>query len=407
MTTPQAAVRDSEGSPRTAAMTVVAVRSCDAELLGPEQLILAQAEHYRGTDTRFVIVNLSDGTPPAVALHEEAERRGIESVVVRDTSAFNAARMVPPLSRLFRQYRPDVIHTHGSKAETLTLFARGRGGAALVGSFYGRIAMGPLRWQLFDGASLVTLRAFGRVIANSQATARQLEAARFPMRKVRVVPSTVNMDVVSERSDVLRSISRGELGIAPSTPLVATMARLYDEKGHRFFLRAMPPLLDQHPELRWLIIGDGPLRSAIEDEARALGVADRLVFAGYRSEGWKLMAAADLCVVPSLREGISVSLLESAMLGMPIIATTAGGNPEVVQSQETGLLVRPGDSAELAQATHRLLNDPALAAKLGAQAAVRARAVFAPAAVCGATHHLYLEHPSVARRVAVGRGTST
>ncbi|MHB8378188.1 MAG: glycosyltransferase [Dehalococcoidia bacterium] len=375
----------------SASMTVVAVRSCDAELLGPEQLILAQAEYYRDKDVRYIIVNLSDGTPPIVELHDEAMRRGLASILVRDTSPLNAARMVPQIGRLFRRFRPDVIHTHGSKSEAVALCARGKRGAALVGSFYGRIAMGPWRWQLFDGASLVTLRAFDRVIANSHATAAQLERVRFPMRKVRVVPSTVNMVAVPERSEALRDMAREDLGIPLDAPLVATMARLYDEKGHRFFLRALPSLVAEHPAVRWLIIGDGPLRERLQAEARALGIADRLIFAGYRAEGWKLMAAADVCVVPSLREGISVSLLESAMLGMPIVATVAGGNAEVIRSGESGILVPSADVENLAAATNVLLHDPVFAARLGAGARARAQRVFSRGTVCALTHALYLD----------------
>lgn len=393
-------------SPRSAtadnaSMTVMAVRSCDAELLGPEQLILAQAEYYRDRDVRYIILNLSDGTPPVVELHNEANRRGLASILVRDTGKLNVGRMVPQISRLFRQFRPDVIHTHGSKSEAVTLCARGKRRAALVGSFYGRIAMGPWRWQFFDGASLVTLRAFDRVIANSRATAAQLERARFPMRKVSIVPSTVNMDAVTERSEALHAAARAELGIPADEPLVATMARLYDEKGHRFFLRALPSLVTEHPGLRWLIIGDGPLRERLQAEARALGVADRIIFAGYRAEGWKLMAAAQVCVVPSLREGISVSLLESAMLAMPIVATVAGGNPEVVRSGESGLLVPLADVENLAAATSALLHDPALAARFGAGARARALRAFSRGTVCASTHAVYLD----AMGATIARGT--
>ena len=372
-----------------APMTVVAVRSCDAELLGPEQLILAQAEYYRDTNVRFIIINLSDGTPPVVALHEEALRRGLESVLVQDTGTFNAVTMVPKLGKLLKEYLPDVIHTHGSKAETLSLLARGRVNAALVGSFYGRIAMGPLRWQLFDGASIVTLRAFDRVIANGWAPARELERFRFPGHKVRVVPSSVDATALPERTEKIRAQARREAGLSETEPLVVTMARLHSEKGHKYFLRALPAVREEFPDLRWLIVGDGPLKDEIESEARALGMADAISFFGYRSEGWRLVAAADVVVVPSLREGTSVSLLEAAMLGMPIVATIAGGNPEVILSGQTGLLVPTADSENLAAATMTLLRNPDWAAQLGRGAREMAKSRFGKNAICAQTHEQY------------------
>ena len=143
------------------------------------------------------------------------------------------------------------------------------------------------------------------------------------------------------------------------------------------------------PDATFVFAGDGPLRIALEAEARRLGVAVRCVFLGQRSDVPALLAAADLFVLPSLYEGLPVSVLEAMAAGRPVVATAIGGTDEAVTSEETGLLVAPRDPAALASAIRRLQADPALARRLAAAARGRVERDFSSEATARQVMAIY------------------
>ena len=128
------------------------------------------------------------------------------------------------------------------------------------------------------------------------------------------------------------------------------------------------------PRARFFLIGDGPLRGALEGQAAELGIADRVVFAGSRDDVFDLLPALDVFALSSRFEGLPIALLEAMATGIAPVTSSVGGIPEVITDGEDGLLVPPGDPAALASALDKVLNDPALRADLGRRAATRAAA---------------------------------
>jgi glycosyltransferase involved in cell wall biosynthesis len=162
---------------------------------------------------------------------------------------------------------------------------------------------------------------------------------------------------------------RIEFGLDATTPLVGTVSRLGEaRKGVNYFIDMVASVATRHPEARFLVVGDGTLRPALEAQAARLGIADRVIFTGERKDVAKLLAAMDVFVIPSLYEACQYSLLEAMAMGKPVVATPAGVAPDVVFDHETGLLVPLADGQALAQAVSELLNDRALAARVGARA---------------------------------------
>jgi glycosyltransferase involved in cell wall biosynthesis len=141
---------------------------------------------------------------------------------------------------------------------------------------------------------------------------------------------------------------------------VLTAARLDSQKGHEYLLRAAAGV----PEATFILAGDGPLRPRLEELARSLGLAERVLFLGHRDDVPALLASCDLFVLPSLYEGLPLSLLEAMASGRPAIATDVPGSNEVVHHAESGLLVPRADPLALADAIRRLLADPAAAERL-------------------------------------------
>nr|WP_308190367.1 glycosyltransferase family 4 protein [Pseudonocardia sp. TRM90224] len=152
-----------------------------------------------------------------------------------------------------------------------------------------------------------------------------------------------------------------DLGIAPGTPVVTIVAALREPKGHEFALRAWPTVRAAVPGATLLIVGDGPHRATLEGLAAGLGEGGEsgngVVFTGAREDVPALLRGSTLALLPSLTEALPTSLIESAATGLPAVATTVGGTPEVIEHGSTGTLVAPRDSEALASAVVELLGD--------------------------------------------------
>jgi glycosyltransferase involved in cell wall biosynthesis len=158
---------------------------------------------------------------------------------------------------------------------------------------------------------------------------------------------------------------RAELGLDPHQPVLLQVARFHPIKDHDTSICALARVLSHAPQTVLLLAGDGPTRANAEALAAQLGVADQVRFLGVRTDVPSLTAAADLFVLSSLCEGISVTLLEAMAAGLPIVATDAGGNGELVEHGHNGWLARTGSAASLADHLLSLLRDPDLRRRFG------------------------------------------
>ena len=171
---------------------------------------------------------------------------------------------------------------------------------------------------------------------------------------------------------------RRRLAIPPESVVVSTIASLVPIKGHGDLLCAMARVVKAVPDVRCVLVGDGPLRGELEQLAWRHGLSKTIVFAGVLDEDLKnaLIQMSDVVVLPSLSEGLPVALLEATAAGRPVVATDAGGNREIVEPGVTGLLVQPGDPAALATAILTVVSDKALAEQMGRAGRRRSEAAF-------------------------------
>ncbi|GAA2168130.1 glycosyltransferase involved in cell wall biosynthesis [Humibacillus xanthopallidus] len=187
---------------------------------------------------------------------------------------------------------------------------------------------------------------------------------------------------------------RGELGISDDAVVAITVANLRREKDYPNLLRAASLVLRRDPSIVMIAVGQGPLVDEVHALHRELGLGERFKLLGYRTDVPDLLAASDLFVLASAFEGLPVSIMEAMAAGLPVVATSVGGVPEVVVEEETGLLVRPGDSDALADAVLALAQDAPLRLKLGARAAERSQAFDIRAAI----HEQQRAYAALARR---------
>lgn len=275
--------------------------------------------------------------------------------------------------------RPDIVHSHGPRAHLFAgLALRGDNSVPLVSTAHGSFTQfalgheqefGDLRKRLrllkYESMEKLTGHLADRFIAVSEATRRDLiELAGVPAAKVEVVYNGVEeQNFVEQQLQELRL----RLECRPGDQLVVFAGRLAYHKGAGFFTVAAGTVT-KPPNVRFVIVGEGPMETEIRRRAARPPLAGRLTLTGRREDAVAIIAAADLFVLPSLSEGLPLTLLEAAMCGRAVVASNTGGIPEIVKNGETGLLTPPGDAAALAGAIESLLADPAGWERMGVAA---------------------------------------
>ena len=271
------------------------------------------------------------------------------------------------LLRYIRRENIAILHCH---LFTASLFGAGVARMAGVGAVL-ETCHGPEVWRMGKGlrASFWVDRQVGRLvdkyIAVSHAAERHLvENKRVPKNKIRVIHNGRELDrFAPANAQRRRAATRAALGLGDE-PVILTMARLDDQKGHRHLIDALAILAARRPNLVTLLAGEGPLEDSLRAQCARLGIADRVRFLGYRRDVPEILEAADIVVLPSLYEGLPLVAIEALAAGRPMVATEVDGTPEVVIHEKTGLLVPPANPAALAAAIERLLNNPSLASRL-------------------------------------------
>ncbi|MBU6429747.1 MAG: glycosyltransferase family 4 protein [Cyanobacteria bacterium REEB65] len=299
---------------------------------------------------------------------------GIVVHPVRLFGRFNLGGVLA-LWRLISSHRIQIVHYHGTRAGLPGCMAARLTAAAGVYTVHGW-ACHPRRDPLSPGLARLVERTISHasdvVVCVSQGDlATGLKLGLVNPARSRVIPNGVDPEncIVSGKS----LEQRRELGLHPGQRAIGLVGRLTEQKGQHLLIAAAPKILARHPEAVVVLVGDGTQRTRLENDARQRGIRDRVVFAGPRRDIPALMAALDVFVLPSLWEGMPISLLEAMAAGKPVVASDVHGSAEVVTDGETGLLVRRGDVAALAEAVCRVLEDTMLAAKLGEAARRKVR----------------------------------
>lgn len=317
---------------------------------------------------------------------QELEKLRISCRALPRMAARNTAASVRRLVRELRAADVDVFHAHlnwplACRHGIMAARLAGIRGVVATVHLYSPIAgvrFGRLKQRLQAGA-------LHRYIAVSNEVKNRLcEDLRVAEAKVRVVHNGVRLPPLEPPVD---GSLRSQLMGSTERSIVFTPARLHTQKGHRYLLQAAA----QIREAVFVLAGEGPERSSLESQAQSLGIQDRVRFLGQREDIPRLLASCDLFVLPSLIEGLPLSVLEAMAAGKPVIATDIGGTNEVVVQGETGLLVPPARPAELAAAIRGLLMDKSLADHLGAAGRQRARQMFSFDAMVQGVTEVYKE----------------
>lgn len=302
---------------------------------------------------------------------ETLESFGID-ITYLHRSKFDPATL-PALLKVIDAKRIDILHLHGYGATTFGRAAAAIRGIPAILHEHANLTDTPWFQKVADRA----LEPFTDLaIAVSRSTADFVINARLvPARKVKVVYLGAPLDEFSRpRTAEEIASARQELGVREGEFAIGTVTRLHDSKGNEFLVDAARSVVDQHPSARFYLVGEGPLLPALEAQARALGLGDRFVFAGFVKDVARALSAFDLSVFPSLWEGTPLTAFEALAAGKAIVATDADGLLDILTDGHDARIVPKRDASALARAIAELMNQPEERARLAANARQTSRA---------------------------------
>ena len=274
--------------------------------------------------------------------------------------------------RLMRKHRIQVVHAAGMKGILLGRIAARMLGAKAVIHFHDTRPPGRL-----VGLAQRTLAPWtAQGIAVSKAVRSSvMRDFGLPPSKVKTIHNPIDFKRFAEPRSCAHTRLRQELQIPNGAPVIGIIGRMTQDKGHGELIRALPSILEKRPAAVALVVGDGPTRPRTQQMVTEAGLGGSVRFTGHRPDIPDVLAAIDLLVLPSVREGLPYSVMEAMAAGRPVVASEVGGVPELISHEKEGLLVPAGDASALSASVLRLLDDPALSERLTTAARRKVRAL--------------------------------
>jgi L-malate glycosyltransferase len=317
------------------------------------------ARTWRGGQQQVLLTVLglrARGHRAVLVAHREGElfRRASEGPDLVPLAPVNEIDLAAAwkLSKIIKQWEPAIVHAHDPHAVSM---------AALALSFSAPdpppklIASRRVDFHLQSHAfSQWKHRQLDGFIAASQAIKDILVSDGIPAARIEVVHDGIDVDKIQHRPVI---DLHKEYWLPHGVPVIVNVGALVGHKGQKYLIEAMPLVLREVPDAHLIIFGEGDLRAPLEKQVKQLSLAKRVLLPGFREDVMSLMKSADLFVMSSVTEGLGSAVLDAMAMGHAVVGTKAGGIPEAVVHDETGLLVEPADAKALAAAIVRLLKD--------------------------------------------------
>jgi len=336
---------------------------------GAEQLLVNAAAYRDRSRFEYRVAYL---LPWKDALVPELRALGVPVHLLGDG---RGPAWIPRLRRLVRVHGVELIHAHSPYAAVgaRVAFPPGPGAPRLVCTEHNM-------WEKYHRATYwanaATFPRNRRVFAVSEGVRSSIRYPAplqwLPMPQVETLHQGLDPAAVSGWGDPAGV--RAELGIPHGNPVVGTVGNFTPQKGHEHLLEAAAIVRRSVPDVRFVLVGQGPHEPVVRRHAERLGLNGSAVFAGFREDAPRVAGAFDVFTLSSLQEGLSIAMLEAMAMGRPVVVTDVGGAREVVRDEREGILVPPGDPARLAESLLALLSDADRRRRMGEAARARAAA---------------------------------
>ncbi|WP_025027168.1 glycosyltransferase family 4 protein [Caldalkalibacillus mannanilyticus] len=296
---------------------------------------------------------------------DSARKKSIPVTVFPMKSLFDI-KVIAQLKKYILERGFDVVHTHGVRANFVGRLAARKINIPVVTTVHSSIYHDyshPLKKLFYHRIEKLTRPFTDHFIAVAGSLKQELEQDGIPPERIDVVYNGLSPSFAFEAPT---SSLRAELGIDEKLPILMTIGRLEAVKNQALLLQIWATLYKQL-DFCGVIVGDGPLRQELEEQARTLGIADRVHFLGFRNDIYSLLTQADVFILTSNMEGLPITLLESMAGRTPVVVSKVGGMPEVIDMAKNGYTVPAGDVEQFAARIQEIIRQPELKERLGEQ----------------------------------------
>ncbi len=338
-----------------------------------ENTLLTVEDQHRDYGDKVTLIT-GPGLGPEGSLEERARCGGFDFRVLpelhRAIHPWKDWKAYRSLVAMLREIKPDIVHTHSSKAGILGRAAAAKLGIPAIHTIHGasfHFGQNPIAYEVYRLAEKWAARRCAKFISVCDSMTEQYVTARIAARD-KFVTIYSGMEVEPFLSPPRpRDVVRQELGLEPGNVVIGKIGRLFPLKGQEYVIAAAPAVIAQHPQAKFLLVGDGILRKEFEKYIADLGLTQHFIFTGLVPPDRvpELIHAMDIVVHTSLWEGLARVLPQGLIAGKPVISYDVDGAREVIVSGETGYLLPPQSVDELSHAINILVSDPALRESFG------------------------------------------
>lgn len=320
-----------------------------AGFFGAESVLVELSVCLNALGEPPVVGVLDHGAEAGMQIAQVARKRGlrVQPFACRGALDWRAIRAIDAFAR---DQGISVVHSHGYKSNTYALLASRDRPRKLVSTCHNWIDASA-KMRLYSALDRMVLRRFDAVVPVSMSVREALVRAGFRSDTLSVIENGI--DTTRFGTAAQRDAVRAELGFDERDFVVGVIGRLSEEKGQSVLIDALARIDAARLPWRLLLVGDGPLRVVLEAGVRECGLGERVTFAGRRDDVPRLLAGIDLVALPSLIEAQPMALLEAMAAGVPVLATRVGDVPRILGDGALGILVEPGDPAQLTDAIRR------------------------------------------------------
>ncbi len=303
------------------------------------------------------------GLRPKDAAGEFLEKQGIRVFYIQEGKI--SPKNIAAIAALAEEGNYDILHLHGYSSANFGRLAARKVGIRSIVHEHAILQVQP---HQFVVDWLLRKRTDVAVAVSNAVKAFMMHGRSIPEEKIEVIWNGIDLKQFQNVPEERVRRFREQHGLPENAKIIGTVTRLREEKGNTYLIEAAAEVLRLEPETTFVLIGDGPLRDSLQQQAQELGIGEKVVFTGFVTDVHAALAALDIVVLPSLREGFGLALVEAMAAGKPVVATKVGGMIELARHERSALMVYEADSPALAQAILRLIREPELAQQLAAQA---------------------------------------
>jgi glycosyltransferase involved in cell wall biosynthesis len=334
---------------------------------GPDKTVLLSAERHDPARVNVVVVYIRDARDRDFEIGNRARANGLSFYEIVEHSKFDL-NVLRAIRDIVIRHDINIVHSHDYKSDLFAYLLRKwlwRRRIALVSTAHAWVIVGA-RGEFYRRIDLKLMRRFDHLIAVSHATKTEMVQGGVPEKLITVVHNAIDTEAWGPTQ--ANGNLREELKLSPYTPIVGYVGRISEEKDLNTWLRAAAVLAQKIPAARFVLVGEGRsdrTQGQLRELAASLGIADRVIFAGYRSDLIPIYASFDIFLLTSRREGLPNSILEAMSMRLPVVTTDVAGAKELVVDGQTGFVLSQGDVTGIGRALIILSGDKRMCNGMG------------------------------------------